>query len=170
MDSAEASGRAAQAVSVTLQVGPTGSAGVYQGALLLVAEPYSSPVGLSLPEFHAMPHVTIKVHNTHTNADETYAGVPLETLLAKVNGPIGKEFHEQALVSYVIAAGSDGYAVLLSLAEVDSTFHAGQIIVADERDGQSLGKHGPFQLIVPGDSRPARWVHNLNMIRVQQAQ
>jgi hypothetical protein len=169
--SAEDQASTPQAVSVTLQVGPTGSAGIYQGgSLVLVADPYSSPVALSVNEFHAMPHVTMKVHNSHTNTDETYAGVPLQTLLAKINAPIGKEFHEQALVSYVIAAGSDGYSVLLSLAEVDASFYAGQIIVADERDGQPLGKYGPFQLIVPGDSRSARWVHNLNFIKVQQAQ
>ena len=43
-------------------------------------------------------------------------------------------------------------------------------IVADTRTGLPLGKYGPFQLIVPGDSRPARWVHNLNSIQLQQAQ
>ena len=169
--SAEDHASTPQTVAVTLQVGPTGSAGIYHGgSLMLVADPYSSPVALSANEFQAMPHVTIRVHNSHINADETYAGVPLQTLLAKVNAPIGKEFHEQALVSYVIAAGSDGYSVLVSLAEADPAFHAGQIIVADERDGQPLGKYGPFQLIVPGDNRPARWVHNLNFIKVQQAQ
>jgi hypothetical protein len=136
--------------------------------LVLVADPYSSPVALSADEFHAKLHVTMKVHNSHTNADEPYVGVSLQTLLAKINAPIGKEFHEQALVSYVIAAGSDGYSVLRSVAEVDASFYAGQIIVADGRDGQPLGKY-PVQLIIPGDSRSAHWVHNLNFIKVQQA-
>jgi len=125
---------------------------------------------LSPPDFRALPHITIEVHNGHTNAEESYSGVLLETLLSKANAPVGKEFRKEALRSYLLMSGSDGYSVLLSLAEVDSTFHAGQVIVADERDGQPLGKYGPFQLIVPGDSRPARWVHNLNSIKVQQAQ
>ena len=47
---------------------------------------------------------------------------------------------------------------------------AAQIIVADRVDGKPLGKNGPFQLVVPDDQRPARWVHNLNAIAVRAAQ
>ena len=74
------------------------------------------------------------------------------------------------MASYVVATGSDGYSVVLSLAEVDPAFHENQVIVADHRDGQPLGKNGPLQLIVPGDKRPARWVHNLVSISLQHAQ
>ena len=161
----------AQEVKVTLQVEATGSPTIiYAPDSLVVSDPHHSPLVLSPADFRALPHVTIKVHNGHTNAEESYSGVLLETLLAKASAPVRKEFRKEALRSYLLVSGADGYSVLLSLAEVDSTFHAGQIIVADERDGQPLGKYGPFQLIVPGDSRPARWVHNVNSIRVQQAQ
>jgi hypothetical protein len=60
--------------------------------------------------------------------------------------------------------------VVLSLAEIDSVFHEGQVIVAHTRGGQQLGKYGLFQLVVSGDRRPARWVHNLNLIQLKQAQ
>ena len=73
------------------------------------------------------------------------------------------------MTSYLIATGSDGYAVVLSLAEVDPDFHQGQVLVADTRDGQPLGKNGLFQLINSDDKRPARWVHNLNSITLQHA-
>jgi hypothetical protein len=43
--------------------------------------------------------------------------------------------------------------VVLSLAEIDSAFHEGQVIVADTRGGQQLGKYGLFQLVVSGDRR-----------------
>jgi hypothetical protein len=113
--------------------------------------------------------VNLTVHNTHTDADETYSGVPLAALLAKLNAPLGKDLHKEALAAYLIATGSDGYSVVLSLAEVDPSFHAGQVIVADARDSQPLGKSGPFQLIVSDDKRPARWVHNLVSITLQSA-
>jgi hypothetical protein len=109
------------------------------------------------------------VHNSHTNTSETYSGVLLATLLEKVNAPIGKELRGEAMTSYLIATGSDGYSVVLSLAEVDPSFHAGQVLVADTRDGKPLRKSGPFQLIVPDDKRPARWVHNLDSISLQHA-
>jgi hypothetical protein len=161
-----------QVVKVILKIADMGSPTIIYppDSLVLVGAPYRAPVVLSPAEFRALPHVTIKVHNGHTNAEESYSGVLLEILLAKANAPVGKEFRNEALTSYVLVSGADGYFVLLSLAEVDSSFHAGQVIVADTRDGQTLGKYGPFQLIVPGDSRPARWVHHLNCIQLQQAQ
>jgi hypothetical protein len=137
-------------------------------SLKLIADPYHEPVMLSPADFHALPHITITVHNSHTNATETYSGVPLAALLAKVNAPLGKELHGEAMTSYVVAIGSDGYSVVLSLAEVDPSFHEGQVIVADARDGQLLGKSGPFQLIVSDDKRPARWVHNLETITLKR--
>jgi hypothetical protein len=131
---------------------------------VLAADQYHPPVALSPADFHALPHITVKVHNSHSNADETYSGVLLEVLLAKVNAPIGKSFREEALSSYLIATGSDGYSVALSLAEVELGAHSGENMVADTRDGQPLGKSGPYELIVPDDKRPARWVHNLGSI------
>jgi hypothetical protein len=126
-------------------------------------------VALTSADFRALPHISITVHNGHTNIDEAYSGVPLATLLAKINAPMGNQLRGAAMTSYVMATGSDGYAVVLSLAEVDTDFHENQVIVADARDGQPLGKNGPFQLIVPGDKRPARWVHNLVSITLKRA-
>ncbi len=157
-----------QIVPVVLQIGDVSSpTPIYahpRESLVLTADPYHASVALSPADFHALPHVTMTVHNGHTNTAETYSGVSLATLLAKVNAPIGKEFREEALTSYLIASGSDGYSVLLSLAEADPSFHGGQVLVADTRDGQPLAKSGPFELIVSDDKRPTRWVHNLSSI------
>ncbi len=131
------------------------------GDRLVLTAPDHSPAALSPTDFRGLPHITITVHNGHANADETYSGVPLATLLQKIGAALGNELRGHAMTSYVIAAGSDGYSVVLSLAEVDPAFHQGQVLVADSRDAQPLGKNGPFQLIVSDDKRPARWVRNL---------
>lgn len=149
--------------SITLPQAKTSPATNPPDALVLTA-PDHSPVALSPADFHALPHMSLTVHNGHTDANETYTGVPLGTLLEKVNAPMGKELRGDKMTSYLVATGSDGYSVVLSLAEVDPEFHSGQVIVADARDGQPLGKNGPFQLIVSDDKRPARWVHNLVLI------
>jgi len=163
---------ASQMVPVVLEVahggGVTVESGAVEGSLMLAADPYHAPVVLSPADFHALPHITVTVHNSHTNAAEAYSGVPLATLLAQVNAPLGKELHGETMQSYLVATGSDGYSVVLSLAEIDPGFHEGQVLVADARDGQSLGKSGPFQLIVSDDKRPARWVHNLVSITLQR--
>lgn len=168
----DGAGSSKQVVKVILNIGATGSPTIIYppDSLVLVGDPDRAPVVLSPADFRALPHIAVKVHNGHTNAEESYSGVLLGTLLAKANAPVGKVFRKEALRSYVLVSGADGYSVLLSLAEADSTFHEGQVIVADTRDGQPLGKYGPFQLIVPGDSRPARWVHNLNYVKVQPVQ
>jgi len=137
--------------------------------LLLTAGANHPPVSISLAEFRALPHVTITVHNAHANADESYSGVPLAELLAKLDAPLGEHLRGKALASYIVASGSDGYSVVLSIAEADPSFHGGEIMVADTRDGQPLGKSGPFQLIVSEDKRPARWVHNLVSVSLQDA-
>jgi hypothetical protein len=159
-----------QVVSVILRVGDVISPTPISppNSLVLNADLYHAPVALTVADFHALPHATITVHNTHTNADETYSGVPLATLLAKVNAPIGAQLRKEALTAYLIATGSDGYSVIFSLAEVDPSFHAGQVLVADTRNGQPLADSGPFELVVTDDKRPARWVHNLNSITLQQ--
>ena len=76
-----------------LKVADTGSPTIIYppDSLVLVGDPYRAPVVLTPADFRALPHTTIKVHNGHTNAEESYSGVLLETLLAKANAPVGKE-------------------------------------------------------------------------------
>ncbi|MFY9748095.1 MAG: carboxypeptidase regulatory-like domain-containing protein, partial [Acidobacteriaceae bacterium] len=55
------------------------------------------------------PHQTVTIFDHHTNAKETYSGVPLMELLAHLGVPHGKELMGKALGNYVVATGSDGY-------------------------------------------------------------
>ncbi len=160
------------AILVTLQVATNihGMVVAAGDALVLTDDLRHASAVLTPADFRALQHVSITAHNGHSGSDEAYSGVQLSTLLAKINAPMGNALRGNAMTTYVIATGSDGYAVLLSLAEVDPDFHENQVIVADGRDGQPLRKGGPFQLIVPGDKRPARWVHNLVSITVEQRQ
>jgi len=126
---------------------------------------------ISTDDLKALPHKTVTVHNPHSNADETYSGVPLIDLLVKMGVPHGHDLRGKALSEYVIATGSDGYKALLALAEVDPEFHPGEVLVADQMDGKPLDtKTGPFRLVVTEDKRPARSVHNLASIDVKSAE
>jgi hypothetical protein len=120
------------------------------------------PVVLSAAEVKAAPHISVTIHSSHTNADETYSGVRLSDLLARVGAPLGSELRGKALANYIVAAGSDGYKAVLALGEVDPSFHPGEVLVADTMDGKPLDAHsGPFKLVVTEDKRPARSVRNL---------
>jgi hypothetical protein len=163
-----------QAVPVRLEIGAMGSPIVYPASmkddLQISAYPYHEDVFLKPAELKAMPRTTITVHNEHSKADETYSGVRLADLLAKMGAPLGKELRGIGLSSYLFAMGSDGYGAVIALAEVDPSFHSGEVIVADTMNGQPLdAKSGPFKLVVTEDKRPARWVRNLVYIQLKSA-
>jgi hypothetical protein len=126
------------------------------------------PVVLSANELKAVPHISVTIHNSHTNADEAYSGVRLSDLLAKLGAPLGDQLRGKALSAYVVATGSDGYKAVLALGEVDPSFHPGEVLVADTMDGKPLDAHsGPFKLVVTEDKRPARSVRNLASIELK---
>ncbi len=116
----------------------------------------------------ALPHASITVYNEHAKANQTYSGVALIDLLAKMGvpeKPRGKE-----LKLYIVAEGSDGYQVVYSIGEVTPDVHDGTVMVADGQDGKPIGNDGPLKLVATGEKRPARWVRNLVAVRVLTAQ
>jgi hypothetical protein len=118
-------------------------------------------------ELATLPRTTVTVYDAHTKTQETYSGVLLSDLLARVNAPLGDKLHGKALGIRVVAEGSDHYSALYSLAEVDPEFHPGTVIIADTMDGKGLPPgHGPLQIINTEDKRPARWVRELIAIRL----
>jgi hypothetical protein len=121
---------------------------------------------LSPADLAAMPHKTVTVMNHHTNANETYSGVALSDLLAKVGAPQGSDVKGKLFMIGVIATGTDKYSVLFAIAETDPTIHAGDIVVADQMNGQKLDADGAFKLVSTEEKRPARWVRNLSSISV----
>ena len=116
----------------------------------------------------ALPHTTLTVFNAHTKANQTYTGVALIELLAKLGVP--DKPHGGDLRLYLVAVGADGYEAVYSLAEINPDVHDGTVIVADTLDGKGLAASGPLQLVATGEKRPARWVRNLVAIRVLTAQ
>jgi hypothetical protein len=121
---------------------------------------------LSPEELAALPHKSVSVFNAHSKANETYSGVPLADLLAKVGVPLGESVRGKLFLTGVVASGADGYGVLYSLAEVDPSIHTGDVIVADTVDGKKLEKDGAFKMVSSEERRPARWVRNLASISV----
>ncbi len=144
--------------------------GMGSGVLTITAGPNER--GVFTPQtLSDYPHQTVTIFDHHTNANETYSGVPLMDLLAHLGVPHGKDLMGKALAEYVVATGSDGYKSVVALGEIDPEFHPGVVLVADTLDGKPLGaKTGPFRLVVSEDKRPARSVRNLVSIEVKKAE
>jgi hypothetical protein len=96
-----------------------------------------------------------------------YSGVALRALLDKVGVPRGESLRGEWLRAFVVVDATDDYRVTFAMAELDPGFTDRTIILADARDGQPLKKFtGPFQIIVPGEKKPARWVRMVKEIRI----
>jgi hypothetical protein len=128
--------------------------------------PGGQHVTISAADLQSLPRKTLQVHNAHSGAMETYQGVELSLLLARLDAPLGQNLRGKALAMYVVAEGTDKYRALYSLAEVDPAFHNGTVIVADREGGQPIVKDGPFKLVNTEDQRLARWVRNLVSIQL----
>ena len=121
----------------------------------------------TIAELGALPQKTVKLHNEHTKADESYTGASLADVLAKAGFVPAQASHRQFLHSYLRAEGTDGYWVLYSLVEVEPADHAGDVIVATAVDGHALGADGQLKLVSTEDKKPERWVRNLAAITVK---
>jgi hypothetical protein len=98
-----------------------------------------------------------------------FAGVLLPDLLRLVGMPRSDSLRGPALAMYVLVEAADGYRALFAVAELDAGFTDRVVLLADTKDGASLSaKDGPFQLIVPGEKRPGRWVRQVRRIRIVQ--
>ncbi len=128
-------------------------------------------VDITAEELKGLPRKTVTVHNPHANTDETYAGVVLADVLGRHGVPLGSVLRGAGLACYVVATGADGYKAVYSLAEVDPSFHPGDVLVVDTMDGKPLDAHsGPFRLVSTEDKRPARGVRNLLSVELRVAE
>lgn len=102
--------------------------------------------------------------------EHRFTGVALQQILETAGVTMGKQLHGENLGKYLLVRCADGYEVLFSLAEIDSSFTDRVAILADEADGKPLpeGK-GPFRIIVPGEKKPARSCFQVTELTIKYA-
>ena len=123
-------------------------------ALVLAAAPVDAALLEGLPAVDA----TLVAHGKTQHC----TGPTLANVLAKLGYPAGEKLGGKALAGGVVARASDGYAVLLSLGEIDATLGNEAAIIATTCDGKPLDdKEGPYRLILSNEKRPARSVRQL---------
>lgn len=134
-------------------------------ATLAVGGDVAHALTLSRDELRALPRKTVTIDEEGQRV--SYEGVLLSTLLERAGAPMRKALRGDAVASYLVATGRDGYEAVFSLAEVDAEFTANDVIVADTVDGKPLFDYqGPLRLVAPKDARGARSVRMLERIDV----
>ena len=118
----------------------------------------------TVADLQAMPQKTVTVHNAHANTEETYTGVLVSDLLARLGASPEKLGNKGIYHSYLKAEGMDSYWVLFSATEIEPTMHKATAIVALTVGGKPIGEDGQFKLVASEDVHPARWVRNLKSL------
>jgi DMSO/TMAO reductase YedYZ molybdopterin-dependent catalytic subunit len=146
---------------------------VFAAGDFAVAEPavvldgqLQNPGQIKEHDLKALPAITESVSFMTGKGAETgsYTGVLLWTLLT--NATIIEE-PKTHLSHVVMVTGSDGYAVSLSIGELDPKFEGKQVVIAYAKDGQPLGPDDGLRLIVPGDAHGGRAVKDVVHIEVK---
>jgi hypothetical protein len=100
---------------------------------------------------------------------DTYTGVSLWTLLNDAGLIADPSIKNDVLREYVEAIGSDGYAAIFSLGEIDPMFGDQPDLVAYADTGGQLGPDGQdgfARIVVPGDAAGGRYISNLVALKV----
>lgn len=131
---------------------------------VLGTEPHTR--SLTAADLAALPRLTRRVADK-AGKKHRYSGVALSEVLRLAGAPQGKALHGPVLAYGLFITGADGYQALFALPEIDPSFTSQTILLADQCDGQPLPPdHGVYQIIVPNDKRPARWVRQVAALRL----
>jgi hypothetical protein len=118
---------------------------------------------LTMADIEALPHTRIPVGAS----EAAYDGVLVQTLLEKADVTFGDSLRGKRMSSCLLVEAADGYQVVFALPEFDPAFTNRQIFLAFSRDGKPLdAKEGPYRIIVPDEKRMARWVRQVNTLRI----
>ena len=132
----------------------------------LTASPLVVPLdATALAAFPRQP-VTASAHGQTLQCE----GIPLPLLLRAAKALPEEPLRGPGLANYVLVTARDGYRAVFSLAELEPTLGNHQVLLVDRCTGQPLAeKDGPLRLIAPGESRPARWVRQVQSITLVTA-
>jgi len=71
----------------------------------------------TVEQLRQMPPQSVTMNNPHTKATESYSGVLLADLLAKVSAPSGDKLRGEEMRDYVEVTGRDGYSAVFGCVE-----------------------------------------------------
>jgi len=122
---------------------------------------------LTAASLSKLPRVTVKAKD-HSGKESTFEGVSLVEVLKLAGVQFGESLRGKRLQEFLVVEAADGYKAVFALPEIDPAFTDRVIILADRRDGVRLtDKEGPWQIVVPGEKRQARWVRQVVALTVR---
>ena len=118
-------------------------------------------VTLDAARLAALPREAVKAE-AHGHKVEVNA-VDLRDVLRAAGIEPPQQIRGAALRQVLMASARDGYVVAFSWAELDPALGGRRVFLVT--DGLKPDE-GPLRLLVPADARPARWVRQLETLRL----
>ncbi|MBE7173112.1 MAG: molybdopterin-dependent oxidoreductase [Williamsia sp.] len=116
----------------------------------------SKPLTLYKEDLAKMKQVPVAFTDRNGKSRQ-FTGTPVLDILAQAGVTLGKDLRGENLTKYMMVKCADGYEVLFSLAELDSSFTDRKIVLVFQSEGKPLSAtEGPFRVVVPGEKKPAR--------------
>jgi DMSO/TMAO reductase YedYZ molybdopterin-dependent catalytic subunit len=141
---------------IIAQVSAQQPASAAQQSAVKVTGEVTTPLTLSASDLAAMPRTNATAKDKQ-GVPHTFSGVALADIFNKAGVTTGRQLKGENLSKFLLVTCADGYQVVFSLAELDSSFTDRVVILADQVEGKPLpAGTGPFRLIVPGEKKPAR--------------
>jgi hypothetical protein len=124
------------------------------------------PINITKAMFADMKQVVVMA-KAHDEKVHRYSGVTIANLLIKAGIMLGDSAKSKTINSYIIVTAADNYKAIYAIPEIDPLFATRSIILANRADKRPLAtEDGPFQIIVPGEKKHARWVRQVTGIQV----
>lgn len=137
-----------------------------QTASIKVGGEVLTPMSLTVEDFSKMPVTKVKAKDKEAKEHE-FTGVTLYEVLKKAGVTLGPQLKGENMAKFVLIIAADGYKVVYSLAEIDPEFTTSLVLLAYQVDGAPLPKgEGPFRLVAPADKKHARWIREIDTIKV----
>ena len=115
-----------------------------------------TPLELTLETLAKMERHTVTLAG-RSGEERAFTGVAVQNILELAGVTTGAQLRGENLTKYLLVRCADGYEVVFSLAELDSSFTDRLVILADTLEGEPLPDGmGPFRMVVPGEKKPAR--------------
>ncbi len=149
----------------------TGTAHPGSEVAVTVTGKVSHKLRLTLAELSRLPAHTVSVTYQARNGSQahTYSGPLLYDVLEQAQPRVRPQVKNDLLRDYVAAtAASDGYRAVVAWGEIDPSYEAKQVLLADNEDGTPLTGQ-QLVLVVPGDKFGGRYVSGVTSLRLGRA-
>ncbi|MCL8000552.1 hypothetical protein M8994_20385, partial [Brucella sp. 21LCYQ03] len=89
-------------------------------------------------DFEKLPTINEVLKDNRSGKAYVYTGVNVQALLEKAGAPVGAALRGENLSKFLLVRCADGYEVLFSLAELDSSFTDRRVVLAYLKDDVPL--------------------------------